>query len=587
MQSDPYQSLHSALNKALLKAAGLVAKVEEHNLAKATTLPPTLDTDSASSPSAFYSPEGITFDPEQRKALDLAVSGQSFTLTGAAGEGKSFTVCHIIAALTHPESPRRLNLATFRDPRGGIREQQTKPAFAVIGMTNRAVNNNVANLVKDFPHIVEEYKNNFMTFHKLLEYYPEVYTAIDAEGEEVSKMHFIPNRNEFNPLNLELLIIEEASMMSKEHWDILRSALLKGIQVIFLGDINQLPPVFGTSIILSALVQLPVVALQTPHRTATDNPGLTELRKVLKGELPESNTEACQVIHDNGRVKYGANKYGVMILNALMKWHDKGKYNPMEDILILPWNKGGLGTVRMNTMIAHALDNKLHDAGTPRIVHEVQAGFTRKYLAIGDLLYDGLTKSLCIIQNIEPNSMYHGAKVRPASTALTRMGTYRDAVEAQWGTEEDAHGDTALLNDILGMSEKEIEEAVAAASHNITCLNLDTKEKFTYGSRGEVAQLDFGYAITCHKAQGSEWPRVIIAMHYDHVTTNREWLYTAMSRMQQEVRVLCPKECLIKTVARQRIKGVSLDEKIQSFTEALYKLPEEERPDLHWLLKEE
>ncbi|MCC9487764.1 AAA family ATPase, partial [Campylobacter jejuni] len=69
------------------------------------------------------------------------------------------------------------------------------------------------------------------------------------------------------PLDLTHLIIEEATMIGvADLWPKLFAALRPGTQIIFIGDINQLQPVFGASIFNYALAALPVVELTTVYR---------------------------------------------------------------------------------------------------------------------------------------------------------------------------------------------------------------------------------------------------------------------------------------------------------------------------------
>jgi exodeoxyribonuclease V alpha subunit len=75
-----------------------------------------------------------------------------------------------------------------------------------------------------------------------------------------------------------------------------------------------------------------------------------------------------------------------------------------------------------------------------------------------------------------------------------------------------------------------------------------------------------GYAITVHKAQGSEWKKVFLILHQSHnIMLQRELLYTAVTRAKENLYVICEPEHFTIGVERQRIKGNTLFEKAEYF----------------------
>lgn len=89
-------------------------------------------------------------------------------------------------------------------------------------------------------------------------------------------MRFEPQRNKINPLPRELttIIIEESSMVGTELFQLLLDAIPEGhqVQLIFLGDINQLSPVFGDAILGYKLIELPAIVLTQVYRQALESP---------------------------------------------------------------------------------------------------------------------------------------------------------------------------------------------------------------------------------------------------------------------------------------------------------------------------
>ena len=117
-----------------------------------------------------------------------------------------------------------------------------------------------------------------ITIHKLLAYAPvEVFITDPETGKEKRSMRFEPQRNANNPLpsNIHTIIIEEASMVSLQLFNEIVEAAPHNPQIVFLGDIQQLPPVFGSAILGYKMLELPVVELTEVHRQALDSPILS------------------------------------------------------------------------------------------------------------------------------------------------------------------------------------------------------------------------------------------------------------------------------------------------------------------------
>ncbi len=95
---------------------------------------------------------------------------------------------------------------------------------------------------------------------------------------------------------------------------------------------------------------------------------------------------------------------------------------------------------------------------------------------------------------------------------------------------------------------------------------LDTGVNVSLSKAAEVNALLHSYALTVHKAQGSEWRKVFLALHQSHATMlQRELLYTAVTRAREELYVICEPESFIKGINSQRVKGNTLAEKAEYF----------------------
>ena len=110
------------------------------------------------------------------------------------------------------------------------------------------------------------------------------------------------------------------------------------------------------------------------------------------------------------------------------------------------------------------------------------------------------------------------------------------------------------------------DSTVRAASHIITLYLVDSERTVQIKSAGEIDALILGYAITIHKAQGSEWSKVFLCFHHTHATMiQRELLYTAVTRAKDELFVICESDTFEKGIIRQRIKGDTWQEKAEYF----------------------
>jgi len=525
--------------------------------------------------------DGIELNNKQQEAVDLALAGENFVLTGAAGTGKTLTVNAIAKALldckateANPD-PHPLPMVTFRNPLGGVNDQETKSAIAFVAFTNRAVNNMANNLRRLSPDLVDDLYSNFMTIHKLIEVAPEYYYDADT-GKD--KMRFTPRRDTLNRLPIKTLVIEEASMVDLSLWDKLFSALLPDCQIILLGDLNQLPPVFGDAILNYGLIKLPVVELTHVYRQALDSPIIRQMHQVLKGKLPVTDTDDFQVVYGNmtRNKPLGADKTGMQVAGLMRKLFIAGKYNPIQDMILSPFNKAGCGTIMLNKLISMWLDDQCKLEGSPRTVYEIIASMNKHYYAVGDLVYDSQSKMQGVISDIHINGNYYGNTPLAASTDLTRFG-YHDG-EGDEGLEELTPTGTPdytnfNVTDIVSGDlalEAEAEKKMLAASHVIT-VKLEDNTEVERSSAGEVNALDFGYCLTCHKAQGCEWENVFIVLHKSHFIANREWLYTAGTRAKKTCNIITKPDTLEAVMKRQRIKGNSLEVKINAFNENLMK----------------
>ena len=485
----------------------------------------------------------IELDEDQNTAVQLALAGKSFCLIGKAGTGKTTTEREIVKAILS-----RMNGRTHIFRIQGTGEKIESPAAAVVSYTRVAAGNSRNAICKD-----EELRNAFFhnvtTIHNLLEYAPVFF--YDDEKEKES-MRFIPQRNALNPLNVQTIAIEESSMVDLSLWDRLYDAMLSGTQVIFIGDINQLPPVFGPSILNYALVQLPIVELRTVYRQKFDSLVLTNAHNILEGKEVEEGPDFK--IIEGGTKQHGQTVTMLQLAGSLKRWYESGEYKPDEDIILSPFNKGDLGSDSINSHVAQFLNDG--------DVYEIIAGIRKLYVAVGDKIM--FQKQVGRIINIKHNPMYAGKIPKPHSKHLSRFGVMLEEDDLD-SLEDD--GLAHVEYNLEAMSKEDMEELTHQASHVVE-IELETGEMLALRKAGELSAQNFSlaYALTVHKAQGCEWRKVILVLHKDHsILAFNELLYTAVTRAAKQVVIVGKKFMVAKAIATRRIKGDSLKEKVEYF----------------------
>ena len=501
----------------------------------------------------------IVLNDKQSYAAKLAGEGKSFVLTGAAGTGKTTAQAAVVQML---EAKDVFGVHKFKY----IGEQ---PSIAIVAFTKVAVRN-IQKALKKNP-ATKKYSSHCMTIHTLLEFQPEEVERFDKEGNPVVVKMFMPQRTSSNPLTITHLIIEEASMVGLDLWKQLYDALLPGVQIIYLGDINQLPPVFGKSVMSYALCKLPVVELTHVYRQALDNPIIANAHRILAGEMIEQSEDGrFTIVSGTSTYKVGQERMAIALTQMLNKLHDIGDYNEHSDIILIPFNKQPMGTKSMNEKIASFLGQKRN-----ALVQEVKAGFNKWWLAVGDKVL--VEKQTCWITSIVENPKYMGESCAPPAL-YSRDGTLISGGDIDFDEVVDME-----LADYSDFSMEDIEEDMGkrAASHIVTVSTqnpnepIDTEDEsaeapltMSLSSAGDFRDetFSFGYCMSVHKAQGSEWRKVFILLHYDFsAMLNRELMYTAVTRAREEV-VICAKPDLIEvSIKRQKIAGVGLQEKILYF----------------------
>jgi len=538
----------------------------------------------------------ISLNAQQRKAADLIVSGQSIVLIGKAGTGKTTMMRTAMQEL----------IGTQRIPvlASGTKQLQSGlPGVAIVSFTNKAVNN--------IRHAMpQELKPHTLTLHKLLEFEPRYYELPDeATGRVKKTMRFEPSRNQYNPLPADLRFIgfEESSMIGTGLHQLLLDALVHEVQFLYIGDIRQLPPVFDQAILGYKMLELPVVELTEVYRQALESPILRCALTLDEGKLEE--------FRPGTPVKDPKTKKNVW--PGLAKWNERGEhgsltfqpwqrevspiealgnlrlffksqfeaglYDPEQDIILCPMHKeaNDLGQKLLSCHNLNAIIADFLGRARGALVHEVIAGFNKHYLAEGDrVLYQ---KEDAVIKRIVRNGRYLGKRPKAPSEHMDRYGVLDSDTVGYVAPAEDPLGlkPTGAFDPVLGdlntFDEEDAEallnnlgsisnERVNQASHIVTVYSPVTEVTVELDTAAEINDLLGGYALTVHKAQGSEWEKVYLVVHHTHrISLSRELIYTAFTRARKHLHVFIHPEGMAAACRNQRIKGNTIAEKAEFF----------------------
>lgn len=501
-------------------------------------------------------PTGIHYNEKQRAFVKLAGEGGSCVLIGAAGTGKTTCMKAVVSQLIQS------GLAGTTGNSGHQYIPDNSPGIVVCSFTRRAV----ANIRKQMPL---ELRSNCLTIHKLLEFQPTEVDVQTDDGEFKTSKRFMPARNDTNPLpqSIRIIIVEESSMVGGTPFQTddyllfnqLVAAIHHKVQFIFLGDIQQLPPVFGPAILGFKMLELPTIELTEVYRQALESPIIRLAHRILSGvpiplkELPDWQYPDQLTIKPFKRKL--DEETAIHTLAAHFKQqYDNGSWNPEEDVILLPFNKG-VGTIELNKHLATHIARK-----EGKLVYEIVAGFENVYLSVGDKVLIG--REDAIITKIERNKKYFGKAYSEESTTMDYWGYDSNKHDKVGGTMSDEDID----NMIEAMAGGDDEDYKRQSSHTIYYRKPDSTFEFSISGAGDLNSLVLAYALTIHKAQGSEWRKVNLCLHYSHATMlQRELLYTAVTRAKQELVVICEHDSFIRGIQKQKIPGSNWQEKAVFF----------------------
>lgn len=503
----------------------------------------------------------IDLTEKQLEAIKLATSFRSFCLIGAAGTGKTTTVRQLCQSMIDSGRLHKFYEGTKHLSAGDY-------AIAFVAYTNRAVENMRKQLPREFQH-------NALTIHKLLEPMP-----VFTEDPETGKTHmdFVFQRNAMNPIReLQIVVVEESSMVDIELHHKLRIACPNAI-FIYLGDLFQLKPVYGSAILGFKLLTLPVVELDKVWRQALDS-HIIKLAHIVKDGI--TLTPAMMAEMNPNQVEFRPFKAKLSGDSAVLAFCRKirielhKEFDPLQDIMLCPNNKS-FGSIEINKAFAQ-IYGELRGA----TVYEIIAGYKKHYFAEGDkVMFD---KRDFIIEKIEWNKDYLGVTPQLPSKDLNRHGINTSGhADIDFDAVADEDEDGMELN----LDFDDVESKVNQASHKLTLRPIyplyEDEGNSVVKETGQINSMDFSYCISVHKAQGSEWQRVFLVLHNSHRNMlSRELLYTATTRARSKLIIFFDPDSakmvydssINKAIKNVQIKGRTVMQKAEQFKGKLENLP--------------
>ena len=419
-----------------------------------------------------------TLDEQQKRAVAEAVKHGIFILTGGPGTGKTTTINAMI----------RYFLSEGMDIR-------------LAAPTGRAAK-----------RMTETTGYEAQTIHRLLE--------VSGSPEESSKGGF--GRNQDNPLETDVVIIDEMSMVDLALMHALLSSVVPGTRVIFVGDRNQLPSV-GPGKVLQDLIEshaFPVMMLTRIFRQAQESDIVVNAHRTNAGEEVRLDNKSRDFFFLK---RQDADVIISVILTLIQKKLPRYVKAKMTDIQVLaPMKKGLLGVERLNRILQQYLN--------PPSVKKQEKEYGERLFRVGD-----------------------------------KVMQTKNNYQLEW---EIATKYGLVVDKGVGVFNGDIGIVTAIHTYDETVeVEFDEKRKVKYPFK-MLDELELAYAITIHKSQGSEYPAVVIPLLAGpRQLYCRNLLYTAVTRAKKCVTLVGN-----ETVFREMIQNVDEQKRNTSLAERIQEI---------------
>lgn len=395
----------------------------------------------------FQATQALELSQEQTEALQKAAASKVFILTGGPGTGKT-TICKGI-------------LEWFQDQNQDI---------ALASPTGRAAK-----------RLSEVTGQEASTIHRLLEFDPKFGRF---------------QRDQYEPLDIDVLLLDEISMVDTLLFFALLKALPPEARLILVGDSDQLPSVGAGAILKELLLSehIPSKVLTQVFRQAQSSTIITNAHRVNQGEMPELFPPRGKYRTKDAFFMRADTPEAVQtqLIQLLTERLPKAGHKPHEIQVLCPMNRGNVGTQVLNACLQQALnppsENKAEFSRGQRLFREGDRMIQLKN-NYDELVYNG---DLGVLSWVKPEEQDFGIDF----------------------------GDTEVTYDF-----------------------------------SDSDQVQLSYAMTIHKSQGSEFPVVILVlMNQHHIMLQRNLLYTGMTRAKKLLILMGQSQAIERAVAQSRLR---------------------------------
>ncbi len=395
---------------------------------------------------------GITLAEKQREAVLSALSGGVTVITGGPGTGKTTTINFILRMF-----------------------DKNKKKIALAAPTGRAAK-----------RMTELCGREAKTIHRLLEV---GYTEDDVLREYA--------RESAEPLEEDVIIVDEVSMVDAILMSSLLSSVKIGGRVILVGDSDQLPSVGAGNVLADIIASgvVPTVCLNTIFRQAEESMIVVNAHKINVGEYPILNQKGKDFFfveaEDTAKI---AEILPDLVTRRLPETYG---YDPMRDIqVITPMKKTKVGVFALNEALQALLN--------PASKHKKERVFQNRILRLGD-----------------------------------KVMQVKNNYDLRWKREDGEEG--------YGVYNGDMGKIVEVKTSSIDIL-FDDGKLVSY-ENPLLEEIDHAYAITVHKSQGSEFKIVVLPVYWGtEKLFTRNLLYTAVTRAKEMVVLVGQRGALKKMV---------------------------------------
>ncbi|MBQ7064393.1 MAG: ATP-dependent RecD-like DNA helicase [Firmicutes bacterium] len=420
---------------------------------------------------------GIELAEQQKTAIREAMSHGVMVITGGPGTGKT-TIIRVL-----------LDILESRDEE-----------YLLAAPTGRAAK-----------RMTEATGREAQTIHRLLE--------INFNPDEGSLQTF--NRNEDNPLEADVVIVDEMSMVDVLLMNSLLKALVPGTRLVLVGDVDQLPSV-GPGSVLRDLIDsdcVPVVRLDVIFRQSDTSRIVTNAHRILHGEYPIYNTPGTDFFFmRRPDLESAAQALTDSVRNRIPHFLH---CSPVDDIQVLtPMKKTPLGVEQLNVRLQAVLN--------PPSSHKKEIEFRQNVLREGD-----------------------------------KVMQIRNDYNIPWKVTNDfgyaLEEGQGVFNGDIGRVQR-----INPASKTVQ-VRFDDRHEVEY-EYAALEELELAYAITIHKAQGTESPVVVLPLlGGSPMLFCRNLLYTGVTRARQMVVIIGDERTVCRMVDNDRptLRNTSLRQRLQ------------------------